>query len=66
VGSVNESDKRSPRLAALCLLGCLLFNYPILALFNVRGSVAGIPILYAYLFGVWAAFIALIALIVRR
>jgi len=64
--TVNESEKWSPRLIALCMLGCLLFNYPILALFNLPGSVGGIPILYAYIFTVWALFIAMIALIVRR
>jgi ABC-type amino acid transport system permease subunit len=62
---VNDSDKWSPRLVALALLGCLLFNYPILALFNVPGAIAGIPVLYAYIFSVWAVFIAMIALIVR-
>jgi hypothetical protein len=54
------------RLVALFLLGCLLFSYPLLSLFNVGGTVAGIPILYAYLFGVWAALIALMILVVER
>jgi hypothetical protein len=40
----------------------LLFNYPILALFNVSGSVFGVPVLYAYIFGAWAGLIALMAL----
>lgn len=57
---------RAQRLVALFLLGCLLFSYPLLSLFNVRGSVAGIPVLYAYLFGVWIALIALMILIVER
>lgn len=63
---MDGSEKWGPRLVALCMLGCLLFNYPILALFNVPGSVFGIPILYAYIFSVWALLIALIALAVRR
>ena len=54
------------RLVALFLLGCLLFSYPLLSLFNVGGTVAGIPILYAYLFGVWTALIALMILFVER
>ena len=53
------------RLVALFLLGCLLFNYPLLSLFNGAGAVAGVPLLYAYLFVAWAAFIALAMLIVR-
>jgi hypothetical protein len=35
------------RLVALFLLGCLLFSYPLLSLFNVGGTVGGIPVLYA-------------------
>jgi hypothetical protein len=54
------------RLVALFMLGCLLFSYPLLSLFNVGGTVAGIPVLYAYLFGVWAALIALMILVVER
>ena len=33
----------------------LLFNYPILALFNVPGTLFGVPVLYAYIFIAWAA-----------
>jgi hypothetical protein len=48
------------------MLGCLLFNYPILALFNVPGALLGIPVLYAYVFFVWALLIAMMALAVER
>jgi len=54
------------RLIGLFLLGCLLFNYPLLALFNARATVAGIPLLYAYLFSAWALLIALAVLVMRR
>lgn len=54
------------RLVALFLLGCLLFSYPLLSLFNVGGTVGGIPVLYAYLFGVWVLLIALMILVVER
>jgi hypothetical protein len=54
------------RLAALFLLGCILFNFPILALFNHPGEVFGVPVLYAWLFGVWLALIALMAWIAER
>jgi hypothetical protein len=63
---MGESERRAPRLVALCMLGCLLFNYPILALFNVPGALLGIPVLYAYIFFVWALLIALMALAVER
>ena len=63
---MEEFDVRSQRLVALCLLGILLFSYPLLAVFNVQGSVLGIPVLYAYFFIAWAALIALMALVVER
>jgi len=62
---VKASSRKGPRLAALFLLGCLLFNYPLLALFNVRASVLGVPLLYAYLFFAWAMLIALVALAIE-
>ena len=63
---MEEFDVRGQRLAALCLLGFLLFNYPLLAVFNVEGTVLGIPVLYAYFFAGWGALIALMALVIER
>jgi hypothetical protein len=63
---MREFDVRGQRLAALCLLGFLLFSYPLLAVFNVQATVLGIPVLYAYFFIAWAALIALMALVVER
>jgi hypothetical protein len=63
---MNSYGTRAQRLVALCLLGFLLFNYPILALFNTPGAVFGIPMLYAHIFAAWAALIALMALVVER
>jgi len=60
------TSRRGPRLAALFALGCLLFNYPLLAVFDRPVLVAGIPVVYAYLFGAWAVLIALAAWVVRR
>ncbi len=57
---------RAARLALLFLLGVLLFNYPLLALFNVRGTVLGIPVAYAYLFGAWILVIAAVAFVMER
>ena len=62
----TQTGARGARLACLFMLGVLLFNYPLLALFNVRGSVFGVPILYAYLFVAWAALIALVAAVMER
>ena len=57
---------KGPRLAALFLLGMLLFNYPLLQLFARDGTVLGLPILYCYVFCAWAALIGLMALVVER
>jgi hypothetical protein len=43
------------RLALIFLIGVLLINFPVLAIFNRALTVGGIPVLYLYLFGVWAA-----------
>jgi len=58
-----NSESRGQRFVALCMLGTLLFNYPVLALFNVHGTLLGVPVLYAYMFVAWGALIALMALI---
>jgi hypothetical protein len=62
---VND-ETRGQRFVALCMLGMLLFNFPILALFNVSGTVLGVPVLYAYIFVAWAILIALMALVANR
>ncbi|MEW6690937.1 MAG: hypothetical protein AB1452_17825 [Pseudomonadota bacterium] len=63
---MQEFDPRAQRLVALCLLGVLLFNYPLLAVFNVRAMVLGIPVLYVYFFVAWGVLIALMALVAER
>ena len=60
---MRDFDARGPRFVAVCMLGLLLFNYPILALFNVSGTVFGVPLLYAYIFIAWAVLIALLAFV---
>ena len=63
---MQKSSRRGQRLAGLFLLGVLLFNYPLLALFNVRATVFGVPLLYAYLFAAWGLLIGLVALVMER
>jgi len=63
---MNASVSKSQRFIALCMLGLLLFNYPILALFNVTGTVFGVPLLYAYIFIAWGALIAMMAYVAAR
>ena len=60
------TDIKGQRLIALCLLGFVLFNYPILALFNLPAAVFGIPVLYAWIFLAWGVLIALMAWVVEK
>ena len=55
----------SRRLVAIFLLGFILFNYPILSLFNLPVYWFGIPLLYLYVFALWTVFIVIIVLISR-
>jgi len=54
---------KGARLVALSALGFLVFNYPLLALFNRTGTLFGVPVLYAYIFAAWGALIVAIALV---
>lgn len=63
---MNKPNAKGQRLAALFLLGNLLFNYPLLALFNQPATVAGVPLLYVYVFGAWILLIALLAFAVEK
>ena len=67
--AVSRNPKRGirgQRLVCVFLLGVVLFNFPILALFNVGSTLFGIPILFAYLFLAWAALILLMYLVIER
>ena len=61
-----DDKAKEQRFIALCMLGLVLFNFPVLALFNVDATVLGVPLLYAYLFAAWALVIALLAYVAER
>jgi hypothetical protein len=63
---MDRNTRTSTRLIAVFLLGALLFNYPVLAVFSRPVEVAGIPLLYAYLFAAWTLLVALLAWVVTR
>ena len=58
---MQEHERKGQRLIALFVLGCLLFNYPVLSLFNVPAEAFGVPVLYAYIFAAWVLLVALMA-----
>ena len=61
-----DDKGKEQRFVALCMLGVILFNFPVLALFNVAGSILGVPVLYAYIFAAWALVIALMYWLAER
>jgi len=63
---MKRSGKTGQRLAAIFMMGCVVLNYPILFLFARQGEIAGIPLLFAYVFGAWSLLIGLMALVVER
>jgi hypothetical protein len=65
-GEMIKATLTGQRLVALFLLGWVLVNYPILSVFDVDRVWLGIPAIYLYVFGVWAAVIALMAWIIER
>jgi hypothetical protein len=61
-----QERMRSGRLTAAGAIGLLLLNFPLLSLFDRQVRVFGVPLLWVYLFVLWAALIALIAYVVRE
>ena len=59
------SASAGERLGLIFLIGALLINFPLLAIFNRSATVGGFPVLYLYLFGVWVAGIVIAFLAAR-
>ncbi len=62
---MNTDHVLNWRLVSLFLLGLLLLNYPLLSLFDAPSIIFGIPLLYGYIFLVWALLIVLAGLAAR-
>jgi hypothetical protein len=60
---MTPGSTKNKRLATLCILGWVLFNYPILSLLNRDILVFGIPVLYVFLFLSWGALILFMAVV---
>jgi hypothetical protein len=63
---MNRSDITGQRLVAVFLLGCVLFNYPLLSLFNKPAEIFDVPLLYIYIFAAWALLIGLMAYVIEK
>ena len=60
---MSSHERSNDRFIALVVIGVLALNYPLLSLFSEATLFLGIPILYFYLFLIWAAIIGLAAMI---
>jgi hypothetical protein len=63
---MKRTDKIGQWLIAIFAMGAILLNYPILSLFTRNAELGGIPLLYAYVFVVWALLIGLMTFVVER
>jgi hypothetical protein len=63
---VVKSASTDDQFVALLLLAALAFSPPLLAIFGVPELVFGVPVLFLYLFGAWAALIGLLAFVSGR
>jgi hypothetical protein len=61
---MSTDQYRNNRLVALFALGWVLLGYPLLSLFNQPVILWVVPVLYAYIFLVWALLIVLVSLTV--
>jgi hypothetical protein len=57
---------RNQRLLALFAAALLLFNFPLLALWDRDATLLGLPLFPTALFVVWGALIALLGWIIER
>lgn len=67
VGTRFAPPKRPQRTIAVALLAIVLFNQPLLRVFDhgAKTTVFGLPVIYVYLFAAWALVIALMISIVE-
>lgn len=56
----------SQRLLALFAAGCLLLNYPLIALWNRDTLLWGLPLFPLALFALWGLLIAVLACLMER
>jgi hypothetical protein len=61
-------EPKNAHIGALALLGAVLFNPPLIEVFDTGpfSTVGGVPLLYFYLFFAWALLIGLMAFVIER
>lgn len=64
---MSTSGKRKSQALILLFIGLfLLLNFPLLGIANHSQFFLGVPLLYAYIFGVWAIGILLMYRIIKK
>lgn len=63
---MKQRSEKWERLLALFVFGSIFLNFPLLATLDTGQTIFDIPLLYIYLFGIWAVLIALSAWIIER
>ena len=63
---MRRSTLSRQRLATVFIIGALLLFSPVISLFDRPIAWFGIPLLYLYLFGVWAVLITAMAWILKE
>ena len=63
---MQRSMLSGQRLVAVFLVGCVLFNYPVLSLFDRTAAFLGMPLVFVYLFALWGLLIGLMAWVVEH
>ncbi|MCC5810363.1 MAG: hypothetical protein JJU06_08315 [Ectothiorhodospiraceae bacterium] len=66
MSATRGQPRRRERLIALAIIGFLLLNYPLLAIFATDIRVLGLPLLWVYLFAAWVLIIACTGFLLRR
>lgn len=59
-------NRTGQQLAALAVAGLFALTYPVLSIASRDGWLVGIPVLYLYLFAVWATLIGAMAVLIER
>ncbi len=62
---VQMSNNKTQKLVGIFLLALFLFNFPLINIFGKDIIIAGIPLLYLYIFLVWVAIIVAIVWVVE-
>jgi hypothetical protein len=57
---------KGEQLVAVSVLFIGLLNFPVISIVNVNQRIAGIPVLYGYVFSVWLFLVLLTAFILER